>query len=405
MDGLDTAQAGQLPVGYDVAVIGGGPAGLAAAIALAQAGLRIVLVARGVPYRDNRTTALLGSSIDNLRRLDVWSACETDAAALRVMRLVDNTDRLIRAPEVRFDCTEIGLAAFGYNIENRTLLAAMEQRATQLQHLVRIDDDAASVVIADHAVVVACKGGSRLEARLVVGADGRQSMCRAAAGIEVKRRPLEQAALTFNVAHSRPHQNISTEFHTARGPCVFVPLPGDRCSVVWVTTPEEAARLNGLDDAGLSAAIERQAHFHLGQMRVEGSRHIFALGFEQPQRLALHRIALVGEAAHVLPPIGAQGLNLGLRDAIAIADVAAAECAKGGDPGASEALARYEQLRLADVTSRTAMIDLANRTLLADFVPVQAVRALGMKLIDKIGPLRRFVMREALASSKTTKLG
>jgi 2-octaprenyl-6-methoxyphenol hydroxylase len=386
---------------YDAVVVGGGPAGLAAALALAQANVRTALIARRVPYGDNRTTALLGSSIDNLRRLGVWATCEHLAAPLRVMRLVDSTDRLIRAPEVRFDCGEIGLAAFGYNIENRLLLAAMETCAAQLPNLIRIDDEAASVQIHPDRAALRTKAGTLVEANLVVAADGRHSMCRDAAGIDLQRRTLDQAALTFNVSHARPHNDISTEFHTANGPCVFVPLPGDRCSVVWVNAPAEAARLAALDDDKLSARIERQAHFHLGEMHIEGGRHVFPLAFEQPTRLAANRVALIGEAAHVVPPIGAQGLNLGLRDAIAIADVAAHELAAGSDPGSSQALTRYEQLRKADVIARSTVIDLANRTLLADFVPLQAIRAIGMKLLDKVGPLRRLVMREALAKSQT----
>jgi 2-octaprenyl-6-methoxyphenol hydroxylase len=385
---------------YDAVVVGGGPAGLAAALALAQANIRTALIARRVPYGDNRTTALLGSSIDNLRRLRVWSACEHQAAALRVMRLVDSTDRLIRAPEVRFDCSEIGLAAFGYNIENRSLLAAMEACAAQLPNLTRIDDEAATVQIHPNRATLQSRSGVSIEANLIVGADGRHSICRDAAGIDVQRRTLDQAALTFNVSHARPHNDISTEFHTANGPCVFVPLPGDRSSVVWVHAPPEAARLAALNDDLLSARVERQAHFHLGEMHVEGARHVFPLAFEQPTHLAANRVALIGEAAHVVPPIGAQGLNLGLRDAIAIADVAAHELAARCDPGSARALARYEQLRKADVLARSTVIDLANRTLLADFVPLQAIRAIGMKLLDKVGPLRRFVMREALAKSK-----
>ena len=393
-------QAQHAAAQYDAVVVGGGPAGLSAALALALVKVRTALIAHRVPYGDNRTTALLGSSIDNLRRLGVWTACEHEAAPLRIMRLVDSTDRLIRAPEVRFDCGEIGLGAFGYNIENRLLVAAMEACADRLPNLARVDDEASTVAIHPDRATLQSKGGVTLEAKLVVGADGRHSMCRDAAHIEVQRRTLDQAALTFNVSHSRPHNDISTEFHTAHGPCVFVPLPGQRCSVVWVNTPPEAARLAALDDDKLSAAIERQSHFHLGQMRVEGARNVFPLAFEQPTRLAANRVALIGEAAHVVPPIGAQGLNLGLRDAIAIADVAAHELAAGCDPGSAQALVRYEQLRKADILARGAVIDLANRTLLADFVPLQAIRAIGMKLLDKVGPLRRFVMREALAKSK-----
>ncbi len=156
------------------------------------------------------------------------------------MRLVDDTGRLIRAPEVRFSCDEIGLEMFGYNIENRALMIALEQRAAELSGLTRFDDEADTVSPAEAEVTIHTRGGTSLSARLVVGADGRQSLCREAAGIEVRRRELDQAALTFNVSHSRPHRNISTEFHTPQGPCVFVPLAGDRCSVVWVAAPKEA---------------------------------------------------------------------------------------------------------------------------------------------------------------------
>src|SRR5438445_12766360 len=239
---------------FDVAVVGGGPAGLSAAIALAKAGARTALIARRVPYADNRTTALLGASVDFLDSLDVWARCASEAAALQVMRLVDDTGRLIRAPEVRFSSEEIGRDAFGYNIENRALIKALEARAAELAGLTRFDDEADTITPEDEAVAIPMAGGQSLSARLVVGADGRHSMCREAAGIEVRRRDLNQAALTFNVGHTRPHRNISTEFHTSQGPCVFVPLPGNRCSVVWVASPKQAERLSALGNDELSAA-------------------------------------------------------------------------------------------------------------------------------------------------------
>ena len=240
----------------DVAVVGGGPAGLSAAIALAETGAQTVLIARCVAYADNRTTALLGASVDFLRELDVWRRCEDKAAALQTMRLVDDTGRLIRAPEVRFSADEIGLEAFGYNIENRILMEALEARAAELPGLIRLGVDADSVTPAEDAVLIRTAGGNTLSVRLVVGADGRHSLCRGAAGISVSSRDLHQSALTFNVRHTRPHRNISTEFHTPQGPCVFVPLPGERCSVVWVASPREAERLRGLDDDELSDAAE-----------------------------------------------------------------------------------------------------------------------------------------------------
>jgi 2-octaprenyl-6-methoxyphenol hydroxylase len=384
---------------FDVAVVGGGPAGLVAAIASARAGARTALIARRVPYADNRTTALLGASVDFLRDLEVWSHCESEAAALKVMRLVDDTGRLIRAPEVRFSCEEIGLDAFGYNIENRTLVRVLEERAAELSGLQRFDDEAEVIAPQENVVAIRLAGGQALSARLAIGADGRHSMCREAAGIAVRRRELNQAALTFNIAHARPHQSVSTEFHTPQGPCVFVPLPGDRCSVVWVAAPKEAERLAALSDDALADAAEKQSHSIFGRVRVEAGRHVFPLAIEQPGQFARHRVALVGEAAHVVPPIGAQGLNMGLRDAADIADVVRKAIASGEDPGAPQTLRRYDWARRPDVASRTFVIDVANRSLLSDFLPMQGLRAMGMHMIGSIGPLRRLAMREGLAPS------
>jgi len=384
---------------HQAAVVGGGPAGLATAIALAQAGIGTALIARRAPYADNRTTALLGGSVDFLQSLDVWPRCSADAAALRTMRLVDDTRRLIRSPEVKFSSDEIGMEAFGYNIENRLLMVAMEARAAELQNLVRIDDEAESIVTSESSVAITTKQGQSLSAAIVAGADGRHSLCREAAGIGVKRRDLGQSALTLNVTHTRPHGNCSTEFHTESGPCVFVPLPGERSSIVWVLKPDEAARLKNLNDEALALAAEQQSHSILGKLTIAPGRHVFPLAIENPDHLAAKRIALVGEAAHVLPPIGAQGLNMGLRDAADLAETVRGALSTGADPGDDAVLQRYARMRRADVFSRTFAVDMANRTLLSDFLPAQSLRAAGMHLLDRVGPIRRLAMREGLSPS------
>ncbi len=372
---------------------------MTAAIALAETGAKTALLARRAPYADNRTTALLGASTDLLERLDVWRRCRDQAAALQTMRLVDETGRLIRAPEVRFSAEEIRLDQFGFNIDNRSLMAALEQRAAELSGLTRFDDEAETIHPEYADVSIRTGQGQSLAARLVIGADGRQSLSREAAGIAVKRRDLHQSALTFNIAHTRPHKNISTEFHTPHGPCVFVPLPGNRCSVVWVLAPKEAERLMALGDDELSDAAEKQSHSILGRVRVEPGRHVFPLAIESPRQFAKDRIALVGESAHVLPPIGAQGLNMGLRDAADIADIVGKAMSIGEDPGSPQVLARYQSARRTDVSSRMFAIDIANRSLLSDLLPMQSLRAAGLHLIGSIGPLRRLAMREGLTPS------
>ena len=380
----------------EVAIVGGGPAGLTAAIALAEAGIETVLIARR-PVPDHRTTALLSGSVTALETLGAWAGCAAEAAPLRVMRIVDATSRLVRAPEVRFAASEIGLDAFGHNIENRHLLAALDMRAQTLPSLTRIEDDAVAVETNDAAATVTLKSDGNIAARLVIGADGRRSLCRTAAGIESDGHAYPQTALTFNLTHARPHQDISTEFHTESGPFTLVPLPGERSSLVWVVEPAEAERIVALDDAALNDEIEQRSHSVLGKIAVEPGRGIFPLAVETVRRFGQSRIALIGEAAHLIPPIGAQGLNLGLRDAACIGELAVSTRRDGGDVGAPDLLARYDTLRRADVKSRTFAVDLLNRTLLSDFLPVQSARGLALYLIDRIGPLRRAVLREGVA--------
>ena len=380
----------------DVIVVGGGPAGLTAAVALASGGVSTLLIGDQPSADDNRTTALLAGSVAALEALQVWPLCRSHAAPLRVMRIVDDTGRLLRAPEVKFDAGEIGLDAFGYNIENRHLVEALTRRAEQLPSLAirreRVEDITCKVENAS----VTLRGGDRITARLVIGADGRNSLCRKAAGIAADTRNYPQAALTVTFAHSRPHHDTSTEFHTPSGPFTVVPLPGQRSSLVWVMVPSDADAIKQLSDGDLALEIERRSHSILGKIKLEPGRGIFPLTGMQARYMAARRIALVGEAAHVIPPIGAQGLNLGLRDAAAIGELLVDAIRGGADPGSDEVLHEYERVRRADVGSRTLAVDWLNRSLLTDFLPAQASRGVGLYLLDRIAPLRRAVMREGV---------
>jgi 2-octaprenyl-6-methoxyphenol hydroxylase len=378
----------------EVAVVGGGPAGLVSAIALAASGVETLLIAPAAED-DHRTTALLASSVTALATLGVWQACREHAAPLAAIRIVDDSRRLLRAPEVGFTAAEIGLDAFGHNIENHHLVSALSARAAALK-LSRIS--AAALAIAsdgDGVTIKLPEGVARV--RLAIGADSRRSLCRAAAGIGTDRHAYPQTALTLNLAHDRPHQDTSTEFHTEGGPFTLVPLPGRRSSLVCVLEPVQAAALAAMSDTDLAEEIERRAHSLLGKMRVEDGRGMFALAVETAHSFARQRIALVGEAAHVVPPIGAQGLNLGLRDAATLAELVADARRQNVDVGSPSVLARYDAQRRADVTGRTIAIDLLNRSLLTDFIPAQAARGLSLYLVDRIGPLRRALMREGVA--------
>ena len=391
---MDSSGNGRLSA--EVAVVGGGPAGLTVAVALAGAGVPTALIAAQAGARDNRTTALFTSSVAALEAIESWQGCRAQAAPLKTLRIIDDTGRLWRAPEVRFEAADIGLEAFGWNIENRYLVAALEARAQALPALQRISAEAAAVDIDDSGVTVTLAGGGAVTARLAVGADGRRSICRSAAGIETQAWTYPQTALTFNLRHSRRHDNISTEFHSPEGPFTLVPLPGLRSSLVCVVAPDEAAQLLALDPAGRDAEMERRSHSILGRIEAEPGHGAFPLAVENARRFAAKRVALIGEAAHVIPPIGAQGLNLGLRDAATIAELVVEARRNGADVGGRDVIDSYDRLRRIDVATRTAAVDLLNRSLLTDFLPIQGLRGIGLYMLERIGPLRRALMREGI---------
>jgi 2-octaprenyl-6-methoxyphenol hydroxylase len=375
----------------DIAVVGGGPVGLAAALILSDAGYRVALVAPAAPA-DRRTSALLAGSVALLERLGVWAGVGPEAAPLRTMRIVDGTRRLIRAPEVSFDAGEVGLPAFGYNVANRVLVAALGE-AVASRAIVRVDAFAGTATPGDASMSISATDGGVVVAKLAVAADGRRSRLREAAGIAVETWQYDQSALVCNLSHTRPHDDTSTEFHTEHGPFTLVPLGWNRSSLVWVDRPDECSRRVAISDAELAEEIEERSGSILGAITIDGERQVFPLSGLTARDFAAHRVMLAGEAAHLFPPIGAQGLNLGFRDVAALGEVLAGPVA---DPGSAACLDGYNAARRADVLTRTATVDALNRTLLNGFLPVQALRGLGLFLIDRVPTLRRLAMRQGL---------
>jgi 2-octaprenyl-6-methoxyphenol hydroxylase len=287
--------------------------------------------------------------------------------------------------------------SFGANIPNRLLLAALRAAAGHAPGLRRVATSAvAQIRPGAGSVRLELAEGGYIEAALAVAADGRSSMAPAAAGIDVRRWSYPQVAIVATFSHARPHGNTVNELHRRAGPLTTVPLPGNLSSLVWAEEPREARRLAGLGDTAFAAVLEEHLQGLLGSIHLAGPRATYPLMGLQAQRMAAARIALVGEAAHVVPPIGAQGLNLGLRDAAALAECAAAAHASGADIGAPDALAAYQRARAADVSARSVAIDLLNRSLLTDFLPVEALRGLGAHALAAFSPLRRLVMQAGM---------
>ncbi|WP_088345024.1 MULTISPECIES: UbiH/UbiF family hydroxylase [Rhodomicrobium] len=379
---------------HDAVIVGAGPAGLAAALALRHAGLDAICVgpapAPGRP--DRRTTALLHGSVRFLTGLGVWERLRPHAAPLAALRLIDRTGRLFRAPDTAFEASEIGQEAFGYNIPNAiltaTLFDALGTGFVPSTGVSGIQQDGAGARLA-------LADGHEVSARLVVGADGRQSFCREAAGIGTRSWAYDQTATVCDFAHGRPHGGACTEFHYSGGPFTVVPLPGGNSSLVWVERPAEAAALAALGDAEFAAAIAARLDGLLGEITEVGPRSSFPLSGLIAKKLTAERLALVGEAGHVMPPIGAQGLNLGFRD---VADLA--RCIAGAtDPGAPDVLAAYEAARRGDVLTRTLAADLLNRTLTSGLLPLQLARGAGLMALSLAGPLRRAAMRRGMAAA------
>ncbi|WP_439332057.1 UbiH/UbiF family hydroxylase [Paracoccus salsus] len=387
----------------DILVSGGGIAGLIAAAAFGAEGFSVLCVDPAPPITaeaaegaDLRTTAFLAPSVALLDRIGLWDRLADFATPLQVMRIVDAGGA---RPEPRlsreFDAAEIGDQPFGWNLQNWLLRREIAARLDQLQ-TVRFQPGtgAAEVLARDEAALVTLSDGRRVQARLLIAADGRDSPVRRALGIGVRRFRYGQKALAFAVTHERPHHNISTEIHRSGGPFTLVPLPdrdGRPCSaVVWMENGREIARLQALPRDEFETALNARSAGVAGPLTQATALTCWPIISQIADRFCGKRTALIAEAAHVVPPIGAQGLNMSLADLSSLIELSRA------DPGSAASLASYDRSRRPEAYARLLGIDALNRASQASLRPLRDLRAAALGGLYGIAPVRRLMMRAGL---------
>ena len=387
----------------DILIVGGGLNGPALALALAQGGLRVTIVdalprdTRAAPEFDGRSYALALASTRVLNGLGVWSDVEAEAQPILQIKASDGRPGEGASPFfLHFDHAEIEEGPMGHMLEDRflrrALLAAMDRdaRITQIsgERVIAQDVDASGVQ-------VTLEGGRACHARVLIGCDGRESPTARRAGIRRTGRDYGQTALVCAVAHEKPHDGCAHQFFMPAGPLAILPLPGNRSSIVWSEATGTAAAIHAMDDAGYLDALRPRFGTFLGEISLAGKRYAYPLKLTIANSFIAPRLALVGDAAHGLHPIAGQGLNFGLRDVAALAEVLIEATRRGEDIASALVLDRYQRWRRFDTMMMAIGTDSVNRLFSNDNAVLRGVRDLGMGMVSAIPALRRRFIREA----------
>lgn len=395
----------------DIVISGGGVAGLAAAAAFGSAGFSVVCVDPTPPVTsaedegaDLRTTAFLQPSITVLREAGLWERLAPHAAPLQMMRIIDAGGPEGEARAVKdFDAADVSDLPFGWNLPNWLLRREMVARLAELPSVDFRPGIATTALFTREAEArVTLSDGARLTARLVIAADGRASPMREALGIPVKTLRYGQKALAFAVTHPVPHQNVSTEIHRSGGPFTLVPLP-DRngvpaSAVIWMESGAEVARLAALPPEAFEAEMNIRSCHILGPLTLATRRSVWPIIAQVAARMSGQRTALMAEAAHVVPPIGAQGLNMSLADLAALLDLARAA---PDDLGSAAMLEAYHRKRHLEVQARVRGVDMLNRTSMAGAPMLRDLRAAALNALYAAKPVRKTLMRAGLGMRAT----
>ena len=384
----------------ELLIAGGGLIGMLLANACAGAGLRVAIADRQDPAAmlgeafDGRCSAIAYGSHQVLNALGLWSEIAAKAAPILEIRVADDASPLF----LHYDHRDLDAAApLGYIVENRVLRRLLVERARSLGNLSFLAPvGVGSVETSPIAAVAALSDGRRVAARLIAAADGERSQLRHAAGIGIAEWRYPQTGIVTTVQHERQHCGIAVEHFLPAGPFAILPMTGNRSSLVWTEQAELAPRLVGLPDADFAAEIAARFGDFLGAVEPVGPRWTYPLGLMLAERYVADRLALVGEAAHVIHPIAGQGLNLGIRDVAALAELVIDARRLGLDIGNAEMLARYQRWRRFDALALAAVTDGLNRLLSNTVPPLRLARDLGLAAVHRLPALKRLLMRDAM---------
>ncbi|GLQ05013.1 FAD-dependent monooxygenase [Sneathiella chinensis] len=381
----------------DILVVGGGLNGLPLAIAVASAGLKVVVLERDTPEAvtantfDGRVSAIAHASRNLLKSIGVWDHVAEKQPMLDI-RITDGPSKFF----LHYDHRQLGDEPFGHMVENRHMRVALLKRAAEIDTLTLLAPATYTRIDRDQDGVTALlEDGTEILARLVVAADGRGSRLREMAGIGKVGWSYDQAGIVCTVEHERPHNGVAQERFLNPGPFAILPMTGNRSSLVWTEQTDMARHLMGLDDDSFLEEMALRFGDYLGALKIVGPRWSYPLALHQADSYIGERLALIGDSAHGMHPIAGQGLNLGLRDVAALAEVIMDAARLGQDPGSQTALLRYQQWRRFDSVVLLTITDLLNRLFTTDISVVRLARDLGMAAVNRMPSLKGFFMEHA----------
>ncbi len=386
----------------DVFIAGAGLAGSIAALSYSKAG-RNVIIADPFVYNDNaqldyRTTAYLQPSKLFLERLGIWETIEDIAMPLEVMKIIDSSSDKNRTKiksQKEFKSAEISDLPFGWNVKNSLMRAALKSLIDSQSNCELITASSAiDLLCRDSIAYVKLSSGNKVKAKLVIAADGRNSILREKAGISVKTHRFGQKALAFAVTHSIPHKNISTEIHNSGGPFTLVPLPDNEgkpsSAIVWMENGEEAKNLMEMETKSFEREMTVRSCNILGPLKLASKRSLWPIISQIADRLYSQRLALIGETAHVVPPIGAQGLNMSLADIKVLSDL---DQKYPDQLGSTDTLNAYQKNRIFDIRQRVAGVSALNQISISSNKLVQNIRAFGLENFFQVPAIKHTTMK------------